>query len=135
MDTQGQHRPIADAIPAKRPAAQCLDSATVHDPFPADPSRPAPAEDACAFLTAASRILHAATVSRHASDSAAIEWTAEQAVETALQALAALRTSDRQQQLDHLREAVHSARATVLSCTMAVYRGQQQATSARGYPP
>ncbi|MFI8829243.1 tryptophan 2,3-dioxygenase family protein [Streptomyces sp. NPDC053431] len=59
----------------------------------------------------------------HAPDQEAILSAALQAADTAMQALAALHTTDRWERLEQLREAVAGARATVLTCTMAIYRG------------
>ena len=77
-----------------------------------------------AHLEAAARELGSSASGCRDTLVAAALSTARQAADTALLALAATRTADDGERTCQLLEAVASARATVLTCTMAIYRAE-----------
>jgi hypothetical protein len=84
-----------------------------------------PPDSARSHLEAAARAL--ANSASDCTDAlmASAMSTAQQAADTALLALAAVRADDEGERSSQLGETIASARATVLTCTMAIYRTGQ----------
>ncbi|MFF3404147.1 hypothetical protein ACFYW6_37455 [Streptomyces sp. NPDC002659] len=129
-----ERRPTADgtAGPAQIAGQRRDDKGRHNEPGQKNPTAEPPAqhqtgrgstlETALAYFAAGTQLLGLGASDCHDPDRDAVLWAALQAADTAVQALAALHTADRRERLEKLREAVAGARATVLTCTMAIYR-------------